>query len=295
MFRHIAKVATRAKELFHIDPNAMVAAQMALSEAMKVTTIANPRQAVSFFVDCFVPLTFGAVYKTPNVKLDLVDRVLGMLQFRDATVPLPVALPLALYADSMLNNFGFEAYAGDIGLHFSRSSSLGSKGRLVFNLVRALKPIACLEIGTAYGVSAYLIARSQELCGLQTHVVTVENSSPQKDVSRGFLQKHFPQTVKTIHADKYDAIAQLVGASEQFEFVFHDNGHSGDHYVRDFTELLPLMPAGGVFVLDDINWHGHGQDQSQRTCYQGWLEIIRHRRVAAAIEICSSMGVVFLR
>jgi predicted O-methyltransferase YrrM len=50
--------------------------------------------------------------------------------------------------------------------------------------------------------------------------------------------------------DKNDAIAQLVGDSQQFDFVFHDNGHSG---VRDFAQLLPLMPPGAVFVLDDIN------------------------------------------
>jgi predicted O-methyltransferase YrrM len=88
---------------------------------------------------------------------------------------------------------------------------------------------------------------------LQTHVVTIENYSPQKEISRAFLQKHFPETIKTLHADKNDAIAQLAAASQQFDIVFHDNGHSGDIYVRDLAELLPLMPAGAVFVLDDIN------------------------------------------
>ena len=85
---------------------------------------------------------------------------------------------------------------------------------------------------------------------LQPQVVTIENFSPQKEISQAFLQKHFPQTVKVIHADKHEAIAQLVAASEQFDFVFHDNGHSGDDYVRDFSELLQLMPSGAVFVLN---------------------------------------------
>ena len=100
--------------------------------------------------------------------------------------------------------------------------------------------------------------------------------------------------VKTLHADKNVAIAQLVANSQQFDFVFHDNGRSGDIYVRDFAELIPLMPAGAIFVLDDIDWYGHGQGPSQRTCYEGWLEIIGHQRVAAAIEV-DGMGVVFLR
>jgi hypothetical protein len=147
MFRRIQRLGTRAKELFAIDPkllaidpNMAAAAQMALTEATKSATIENPRQALSFFFDCFKPLNFTPVHKTSHVKLELLDRVFAMLQFRDATLPLSVALPIALYADNILNNFRFEPYhLGDIGHHFSVSSSLGEKARLVFNLVRAIE------------------------------------------------------------------------------------------------------------------------------------------------------------
>jgi hypothetical protein len=162
MLGQIRRLGTRATDLLTIDPKLLAidptitaAAQMAMAEASKLATIENPRQALSFFFDCFKPLEFTAVHKTPQVKLELLDRVLVMLQFRDATLPLSVALPIALYADNMLNNFRFESpWVRDIGHHFAVSSSLGEKARLVFNLVRALKPKACLEIGTAYGISA---------------------------------------------------------------------------------------------------------------------------------------------
>ena len=210
MFRRIRTLQTRAKELLAvgsmvkartaIDSMTMAAAQSALTEARKSATIENPRQALSFFFECFKPLTFNAVYKTPPVELDLLKRVLGTLQFRDATLPLSVAVPIALYADSLMNNFVFhqavQTYSADIGLHFLQSSSLGSRARLIFNLVRALKSKACLEIGTAYGVSAYLIAACQQLCALQPHVVTVEKiRSCKRDLS-GLLTKAFSQRSK---------------------------------------------------------------------------------------------------
>jgi predicted O-methyltransferase YrrM len=295
LFKRIRKLRTRAKQLLAIDPNTYVAAQMALTEARKSATVDNPRQALDFFIECLRPLSFSSVDKAHQANPEHLSRVLGMLQLPDATLPLSIALPIVLYADTMLSNFGVEPFAGDIGVHFSSSSSLAWKARFVFNLVRVLKPKACLELGTAYGIATYLIARCQELCGLPANVVTIENFSPQKEISQAFLQKHFPLTVKTLHADKQDAIAQLVTASEQFDFVFHDAAHSGDHYVRDFTELLPLMPAGAVFALDDINWEGHGQGHSKRTCYEGWSEIIQHDRVAAAIEVWNSIGLIFLR
>jgi hypothetical protein len=103
MFRRIHRLRTRAKELLAIDPNLLAidpnitaAAQIALTDARKSATIENPRQALSFFFDCFKPLNFTPVHKTPQVKLELLDRVLAMLQFRDATLPLSVALPIVL-------------------------------------------------------------------------------------------------------------------------------------------------------------------------------------------------------
>lgn len=292
----IKKIVRRSrKEPVAIDA-AMAAAQIALTEANKITSIENPAHVLNFFVDCFKPLTFSSVYKTP--RFERADRLISFLQISDFPLPLSAAIDIALYADGLWKNYEPESYSGDTGLHFSMASSIGWKARLVFNITRALKPKACFEIGTGYGISTYLIARCQELCGTSPRVVTVEKFEPQKNFSKQFLKKHFPEAVRTVHSDKHDAIAKLEDSGEQFDFVFHDNGHSGDHYVRDFLALLPLMPSGAVFLLDDINWFGHGGGYSSggyssRTCYEGWLEIIKHSRVAAALEV-SNMGMIFL-
>src|SRR6516225_10662064 len=280
--KKIVRHARRKKPSATVDNAVMAAAQMALGEASKSATIEHPLQVFNFFVDCFKPLTFNAVYKTP--KFYRADRLIAALQISDFTLPLSIAIDIALYADSLWKNYAPESYMGDTGLHFSHAFSIGPKGRLVFNIARALKPKSCFEVGTGYGISTYLIARCQELCGIHPDIVTVEFADPQKKFSRAFLQKHFPDTVRTFHCDKHDAIAKLKEKSGRFDFIFHDNGHSGDHYVRDFLALLPLMPPKAVFLLDDINWFGHGQGKSTRTCYEGWLEIIRHKRVAAALE-----------
>lgn len=107
MLSLIHKLRSRAYKLLPIDPAVRAAAQLALAEARKLASIENPRQAVSFFFDCFKPLTFKTTYKTAPAKLELVDRLFLILQFRDATLPLSMALPIALYADGMLSNFRF--------------------------------------------------------------------------------------------------------------------------------------------------------------------------------------------
>jgi hypothetical protein len=62
----IKKIVRRSrKEPVAIDA-AMAAAQIALTEANKITSIENPAHVLNFFVDCFKPLTFSSVYKTPR-------------------------------------------------------------------------------------------------------------------------------------------------------------------------------------------------------------------------------------
>lgn len=81
---------------------------------------------------------------------------------RTGLLPLDYSLArdIAVIADRFRNlsqTLEFARWAGDIGLHFSQSSSFGQKGRILFNTVRTMRPQQCLELGTAYGMSSYFI------------------------------------------------------------------------------------------------------------------------------------------
>jgi hypothetical protein len=76
------------------------------------------------------------------------------------TIDFSVAQEIALIADrnrSVSEPKEFGQWAGDIGLHFQSSSSFGRKGRVLFNVVRFARSEHCLELGTAYGMSALFI------------------------------------------------------------------------------------------------------------------------------------------
>jgi hypothetical protein len=57
-------------------------------------------------------------------------------------------------------------WAGDVGLHFGVSSSLGHKGRLLANVIRLCRSERCLELGTAYGNVGHVRARDAVLSRL---------------------------------------------------------------------------------------------------------------------------------
>jgi len=83
-------------------------------------------------------------------------------------IPFPLAQKLARYADEIFGlQYAYEQqnYSGDIGLHFSLSSSLGHKGRLIATIVRLMRPSNCLELGTCYGMGSMCILTMLERNG----------------------------------------------------------------------------------------------------------------------------------
>lgn len=56
-------------------------------------------------------------------------------------------------------------WAGDAGLAFSIASSTGYKGRIISTIVRLCHAKQCLELGTAFGLSAMFIIEQQKRLG----------------------------------------------------------------------------------------------------------------------------------
>lgn len=79
------------------------------------------------------------------------------------------------------------------------------------------------------------------------------------------------------------------------DLLFHDAGHSGEAYVRDFAAALPFLAPGSVALFDDIRWFDPQLMTTDPKCYEGWMEVTRHPRVRRAGEIGSEMGIVLLR
>ena len=119
----------------------------------------------------------GAPERAANRFAMLVRRLsLGL-----PAIDFSVAQEIALIADrnrslSEPNEFG--QWAGDIGLHFEFSSSLGAKGRILFNVVRFARSEHCLELGTAYGLSALFILAALKAYAKSGHLATVEGWDP---------------------------------------------------------------------------------------------------------------------
>ena len=185
---------------------------------------------------------------------------------------------------------------GTVAEHFAGASSNEAKLALLEQLVVYRGAKSVLEIGTAYGLSAITMASS----GNKPTVVTIDFFEPQATLGPRNIRSAGADNVECVTEDKATALPRLAQEGRRFDFVFHDGGHAGDQYVQDFEAILPMLEPQSLYVVDDIAWDDspaireRTRQHSERTCFEGWQELLRHPQVKGAITVGESVGVLVI-
>jgi len=209
-----------------------------------------------------------------------------------------VGSEIGLIADryrALFQPFRFEGWAGDIGLHFQLSSSLGWKGRILSTIIRFAGSKQCLELGTAYGMSAIFILEALRASGREGHLITLEGSAAQYSLASEMLKARYSDLVSCHFGNTQDALPHLVKEAA-IDFMFHDAGHSREDYLRDFSAMKNKLAPGAVVLIDDIRWEDLKMTQGRAMhCYEGWMEICADPKVRYAAEVDNKMGLLLLQ
>ena len=120
--------------------------------------------------------------------------------------------------------------------------------RFLRTLLAIHRPRQILEVGTAIGYSAMLMAESGE----NTHVTTVErDETVLLQAKENVAKRGLSDRIHFIFGDATEVLENLSGS---FDFAFIDaaKGKSRDH----FDKVLSYMSSGGVIVTDDVLYMG---------------------------------------
>lgn len=134
-------------------------------------------------------------------------------------------------------------------------------------LMETIQPKNILEIGTAIGFSALLMAEHSP----NSKITTIDRNPEMI----GFAKENFAKfdSRKQITLLEGDAVDVLSTLTETYDFVFMDSAKS--KYIVFLPEILKHLEVGGVVVLDDIFQGGDiARDimevrRGQRTIYRG--------------------------
>lgn len=134
-------------------------------------------------------------------------------------------------------------------------------------LMQTLQPKNILEIGTAIGFSALLMAEYNPTA----KITTVDRNEEMISFAKENFQRYDSRRqITLIEGDAVDVLSSIEGT---FDFVFMDSAKS--KYIVFLPEVLEKLDVGGVIVFDDIFQGGDvAKDilevrRGQRTIYRG--------------------------
>lgn len=116
-------------------------------------------------------------------------------------------------------------------------------------LCQIKKPKRILEIGTAIGYSAMIMANSLKK---DTHIVTIERDADMAKIARkNILEFGYNQVVEVLEGDAQPLLEVL---DQKFDLIFLDAAKA--HYIYFLPHCLRLLNPGGVLISDNVLYGG---------------------------------------
>lgn len=135
-------------------------------------------------------------------------------------------------------------------------------------LLQTLQPQNILEIGTAIGFSALLMAENSP----NAQITTIDRNEEMIGLAKeNFAKYDSRKQISLLEGEAMELLPTLV--DDQYDFVFMDSAKS--KYIVFLPEVLKKVKLGGIIVIDDIFQGGDvAKDimevrRGQRTIYKG--------------------------
>jgi predicted O-methyltransferase YrrM len=137
------------------------------------------------------------------------------------------------------------------------SSAINSvEGRKIIEIINEYKFTKCLEIGMAYGVSAFYI-----LSNLNTKLISIDPNQDTQWNNYGVKllnEFNFNTRHKLYKLKSYVALPKLLKkkGNNYFDFIFIDGFHTFDYTLIDFFYSNLLLKINGIIIIDDAMHSG---------------------------------------
>lgn len=125
--------------------------------------------------------------------------------------------------------------------------------QLLITMLAACKPRRVLEIGTAVGYSAVLMA---ENLPENSEIITVERYKKHAEIAvDNVFAVGREKQIRVIEGEAAEVLSWLDG---EFDFIFLDAAKG--QYLQFLPDILRLLKSGGILFSDDILYKGMVED-----------------------------------
>jgi predicted O-methyltransferase YrrM len=157
----------------------------------------------------------------------------------------------------------------------ARSSSKDAFWALfLFKLIRGLRPLQCLELGTALGLSGAYQAAALQLNG-QGSFTSLEGSEDLANIARRNWNRLGLGQAQVVVGRFADTLASVL-STRSVDYVFIDGHHDERATLAYMESLLPHLASPACLVFDDITW--------STGMRRAWRAITRDPRIKVAVD-----------
>lgn len=157
--------------------------------------------------------------------------------------------------------------------------------RLLYSLVRSVKPSTVIELGTNVGISGSYIGAALADNGLG-RLLTLEGSASKAALAGANFERLGLQRCEVVVGDFFDTLKPLLDEIDCVDLAFIDGFHDGDATIAFHRQLHATVAGTAVFVYDDIGWSSGMR--------RAWSTLRAFPEVIASIEQ-NGMGVCVVR
>ena len=128
--------------------------------------------------------------------------------------------------------------------------------QLLITMIKMKKPRRVLEIGSAVGYSAILMADNLPK---ESNIITVERYKKHADIAvDNIFKAGYEGKIRLIEGEAAEVLHWLDGT---FDFVFLDAAKG--QYIEFLPDILRLLESGGVLFSDNILFKGMLEDEDK--------------------------------
>lgn len=145
-------------------------------------------------------------------------------------------------------------------------------------LARAVGARRVMELGSGFGYSAYWFARA---IGSEGEIHLTDGDPENERKALDYLDRAGLDHGVTSHVG--DAVSTLRSLEGEFDIVYNDIDKDG--YPEAWREASQRVRVGGLYVCDNVLWHGRVTGDPSDDVRPGYTEaIIEHNRLIAGDE-----------
>ena len=165
-----------------------------------------------------------------------------------------------------------------------RASKSPARAALLFRLVRTLRPMRCLELGTCLGISAAYLATGLQFNHHGT-LVTIEGDKYLAQRAQKHLSLLGLSAARCVSGSFLEVLPEILEQYHPLDFVFVDGHHDGKATLKYWNILKPALARQSVIIFDDIHWSASME--------KAWKDISCDSVAAQAVDL-GDMGQIIV-